>query len=140
MYKLVPILLFVVFGLSNEQPTDERILEYKTDIAVSLDGVLEITERITVSTQGIKIRRGIFRDFPTHYYDKKGNLFRVLFQVDEVLKDSSPTTYSVEKITNGKRIKIGEKDVFLQPDIYTYTIKYLTNNQLQKNYKNTTKN
>ena len=63
MYKLIPILLFVVLGLSNEQPTDERILEYKTDIAVSLDGVLEITERITVSTQGIKIRRGIFR-FP----------------------------------------------------------------------------
>ena len=50
--------------------------------------------------------------------------------MDEVLKDSSPTTYSVEKITNGKRIKIGEKDVLLQPDIYTYTIKYLTNNQI----------
>ena len=130
MYKLIPILLFVVFGLSNEQPTDERILEYKTDIAVSLDGVLEITERITVSTQGIKIRRGIFRYFPTHYKDKNGNQYRVLLQVDEVLKDSSPTTYSVEKVTNGKRIKIGEKDVLLQPDIYTYTIKYLTNNQI----------
>ena len=49
MYKLLPILLFVVFGLSNEQPTDERVLDYKTDITIGSDGVLEVTEQITLS-------------------------------------------------------------------------------------------
>ena len=130
MYKILPILLFVVFGLSNEQPTDERILEYKTDITIDLAGVLEVTEQITVSAQGIKIKRGIFRDIPTQYKDFQDNPIRVLLQVDEVLKDGLPTIYTVEKIKNGKRIKIGEKDVFLQPGIYTYTIKYLTINQI----------
>ena len=52
--------------------------------------------------------------------------------MDEVLKDGLPTIYTVEKISNGKRIKIGGKDVLLRPGIYTYTIKYLANNQFDK--------
>ena len=52
--------------------------------------------------------------------------------MDEVLKDGLPTIYTVEKISNGKRIKIGGKDVLLRPGIYTNTIKYLTNNQFDK--------
>ena len=105
MYKILPILLFA-FGLSNEQPTDERILDLKTDITIGLDGVLEITEEITVSAKGIKIKRGIFRDIRTQYEDINGNQFRVLLQVDEVLIDGSPTIYSTKNTTNGRRIII----------------------------------
>jgi hypothetical protein len=43
----------------------ERILSYRSDIAVRADGVLDVTETIRVNAEGAEIRHGIYRDFPT---------------------------------------------------------------------------
>ena len=53
----------------------EKILEYKSTIEVKIDGILEITEEITVFAEGRQINRGIYRDFPTAYKHKAGNHF-----------------------------------------------------------------
>ena len=42
----------------------EKILEYKSTIDVDINGILDITEEITVFSEGRNIKRGIFRDFP----------------------------------------------------------------------------
>ena len=48
-YVQASVKLLFAFGLSNEQPTDERVLDYKTDITIGSDGVLEVTEQIILS-------------------------------------------------------------------------------------------
>ena len=45
----------------------ERINHYHSDIEVQKDGSLAVTETIQVTAAGRKIKRGIYRDFPTRY-------------------------------------------------------------------------
>ena len=66
---------------------DERILDYRSQIKVSENGYLTVTETIRVQAEGDKIKRGIYRDFPTRYKDKLGNHFEVEFDVISVQRD-----------------------------------------------------
>ena len=50
---------------------EERILEFRSDILVIEDGWIEVTETIRVQAEGQRIRRGIYRDFPTEYRDNR---------------------------------------------------------------------
>ena len=49
----------------------ERILSWRSDIDVRVDGTLDVTETIRVNVEGNQINHGIFRDFPTTY-DRDG--------------------------------------------------------------------
>src|SRR5690606_26003196 len=48
----------------------ERIDRYDIQVEVQADGSLEVTELIRVQAEGRRIRRGIYRDFPTRYRDR----------------------------------------------------------------------
>ena len=52
--------------LSLPVSSDERILAYHSDIDVHADASMTVTETIRVRAEGNNIRRGIYRDFPTH--------------------------------------------------------------------------
>ena len=56
---------------------DERILSFHSDIVVMSDGWIEVTETITVTAEGNRIRRGIYRDLPTRYFDRLKNAYEV---------------------------------------------------------------
>ena len=45
----------------------ERITKFHSDIAIGNDGLMTVTETISVITKGQKIKRGIFRDIPVRY-------------------------------------------------------------------------
>ncbi|MDP7522492.1 MAG: DUF2207 domain-containing protein, partial [Arenicellales bacterium] len=51
----------------------ETILSFHSDIKVEPSSDLIVTETIQVRAEGKKIKRGIYRDFPTRYRDNKGN-------------------------------------------------------------------
>ena len=70
--------LLLLTGLAQ---ADERILSYHSDIQVNPDRSLIVTETIQVRAEGNKIKRGIYRDFPTRYTDHYGNDYHVGFQV-----------------------------------------------------------
>jgi hypothetical protein len=46
---------------------EEQITSFFSDVAVQEDSSLEVTETIDVVSEGNRIRRGIYRDFPTRY-------------------------------------------------------------------------
>ena len=117
-------------SISSGVWAEERILNFHSDITINEDSSLSVTETIRVTSEGQNIRRGIFRDFPTTYTDENGRRVRVGFDVAEVLRDGSPENYTVESISNGKRVRIGRADVFLQNGIHEYTIVYRTTRQL----------
>ena len=97
---------------------------------VNADGSLDVTEKISVNAESREIKRGILRDFPTTYTDRKGLRVVVGFDVVSVRRDGHAEPYAIEGLSNGKRIRIGSADVFLDHGLHTYEISYRTTRQL----------
>ena len=108
----------------------ERILSYRSDIEIHADSTMTVKETIRVQALGNSIKRGIYRDFPTRYYDQRGQRYEVGFKVVEVLRDGAAEPHHFERQFNGERLYIGQEDYFLPWGMYTYTITYQTNRQL----------
>ena len=126
--KRFALLLFLFVPLLSG--ADERILSFHSHIVIGQDGWLDVTETITVRAEGKRIRRGIYRDFPTHYVDARGRDVIVEFEVLTVHRDDSPEPYHIRKQSNGQRLYIGSEHVFLDPGFYEYRIEYRTSRQL----------
>ena len=124
------VLLLTAVTVPAARAELERILEFRSDLRVHEDSTMTVTETITVLAQGREIKRGIIREFPTRYRDRLGNRVEVGFEILEVLRDGRPEPYSTRTLSNGVEIKIGDKDVFLQPGRHSYAITYRTNRQL----------
>ena len=108
----------------------ERIVSFDSDIRVHEDASMTVKETISVVSTGHQIKRGIYRDFPTKYRSKRGVWTVVSFDVEGVTRDGRPESYFTEARSNGVRLYIGSKNVFLQPGRYTYEITYRTTRQL----------
>ena len=123
-------LLLCLFLLAPGVSADERILAFQSDITVHQDATMTVAETITVRAEGLQIKRGIYRDFPTKYRDSRGNPYVVGFQVVGITRDGVAEPYHTEALSNGKRVYIGEKSRLLSPGDYTYRITYTTDHQL----------
>lgn len=121
------VLLLAVAGAAH---ADERILSWRSDVRVRPDSTLEVTETLHVRAEGQQIRRGILRDFPTRYVDRRGRRVVTGFTVLAVRRDGRPEPFATERLRNGIRVRIGDADVFLAPGEYEYTIAYRTDRQL----------
>ncbi len=102
----------------------ERIKAYHADITVLADGSMEVTENITVRAEGNRIRRGIYRDFPTRYKDHLGNRYVVDFEVLDVKRDGEWEAWFTEQQSNGVRVNTGGDDFLPVPADYTFSISY----------------
>lgn len=109
---------------------EERIENFVGDVTVNADASLDVRETITVNAEGSEIRHGILRDFPTTYTGRHGVRVRVGFDVLEVRRDGRPEPYALEWLSNGRRIRIGDKDVYVDPGQHTYEILYRTTRQI----------
>lgn len=127
MKRLLFVLLLL---LSAPLGAQERILSYDSAVDIRADGSLDVTERIVVRAEGNQIRRGIYRDYPTRYKDRRGNRVVVGFEVVEVLRDGKPEPWFTEKKSNGVRINTGNDDFLPVPAEYAYTLRYRTTRQL----------
>lgn len=121
------LILLLVSGLTC---AGERIHSFHSDIHVRADGGMQVIETIRVAAEGVNIKRGIFRDFPTDYRDRLGHRYRVDFRVISVERDGVNEPWFTEQRGNGVRVYIGRKDVRLPHGDYTYTLTYQTNRQL----------
>ena len=131
---------------STVKDFSDRILKYYSHITVEEDGKLLVRESITVfngsGTSSIgydprsstysndDIQRGIVRDFPALYKDTSGFWTERGFSVKAVYKNGVREPFTKEKLNNGYRLLIGDKDVILPDGVYTYLIEYTTDRQL----------
>ena len=131
-FRLGPTLLALALTTLAATVTraDERILAWQSDIRVQPDSTLEVVETLRVHAEGDRIRRGIFRDFPTRYTDRRGARVVVGFDVQRVTRDGRAEPFRTEKRANGVRVWIGDEDVLLDPGEHSYTITYRTDRQL----------
>ncbi len=129
--------ILIVFGVlafflpfSAVGQEKERILSFDSHIRIQTDGSMTVTETIHVFAAGHQIKRGIYRDFPTRYTDRFGNVVRVGFQVQSVLRDGRPEAFHLKKVANGIRVYMGEKNRRVGTGEQRYTITYCTDRQL----------
>jgi hypothetical protein len=110
--------------LSFSVLADERILDFHSDILIMQDGWIEVTETIRVRAEGNRIRRGIYRDFPTEYQDKLGNDYVVGFEPLAVLRNSGREDFHTQNIRGGQRVYFGSSTRFLNSGEHTYEFRY----------------
>jgi uncharacterized membrane protein YgcG len=115
---------------NHQRNAPEKILRFHSLVQVHPDASLTVTETIKVESAGRVIKRGLVRDFPTTYRNKAGRTVKVGFEVLEVRRDGKKEPYHLSYVSNGVKIYIGEKKVFLPPGVYEYTIKYRTDRQI----------
>ncbi len=126
---IISITLSSAWAVSSAQ-ANEVITLFNSDIHIHTDATIHVVETITVNVEGNAIQRGIYRDFPTRYTDSSGRNIVVPFHVASVTLDGNPEAYTVQDISNGKRIRIGQKNVMLSHKLHTYTIEYTTGRQI----------
>ena len=127
-FAIVALLLFAGFPARAA----EEILNYAARIEIGADGVLDVTETLIVRAEGDNIRRGIYRDFPTRFLDKDGNIKHVSFDVISVTRDGEAEANHSESNGNFTRLYLGSAETFLSPGEYTYELRYRTDRQLRQ--------
>lgn len=116
--------------LASGVQAQERILSFDSVIRIAVDGSMIVEDSLRVRAEGVDIRRGIFREFPTRYEDRFGNRVVVDFEVLGVERDGRPEPWFTERRLNGVRVYIGDENTQLEPAVYNYTLRYRTNRQL----------
>ncbi|SON54725.1 hypothetical protein HDIA_1184 [Hartmannibacter diazotrophicus] len=130
--KAILAALALVLALASPVLAEERIRSYDSRIDVRTDGLLDVTETITVDAEGANIKRGIYRDFPLIYVDENGKRHEVGFDILSVKRGGRDEPYFTNRNSDGIRIYIGDKDVLLSPGTYTYEIRYETSRQFRR--------
>ena len=129
--RFVPAAALVLVGVCYVAAfADERILRFHSDVMVHADSSLTATETIAVRCEGKQIKRGIYRDFPTRYRDKRGLKHVVGVEVAGVERDGKREPWHTKPLRNGVRVYFGHKDRLLKHGEHTYAFTYNTTYQL----------
>ena len=128
MFKKLFVVVFILFPIFIFGA--EEILDYQSDITIGRDNTLLVIESITVRAEGKKIKRGIYREFPTDYKDSMGRRVKIRFEVLSVERNGHPIHYWIKRMDNGYRVYMGSKNRYLKPGIYTYRLTYRTDRQI----------
>ena len=97
-------------------------MSYRSDITVQPDASLLVTENITVTVEGVNIRRGIFRDLPK----KKGERYHI----ESVFRNGSPEPFFIESGSGNLRVNTGNND-FIPHETTTFTLVYRVQNAVR---------
>lgn len=128
---LLAMLQVAVFGVWGEAQAAEYIAAFRSEIQLSREGEVTVTEIITVNAEGRDIRRGIFRDFPLYMVDANGKRQKVGFEVLTVTRDGRPENWRTEGISGGVRIYLGSAETQLDRGLHTYELSYRTDRQVR---------
>lgn len=119
---LVPVTLSAQDALPVEKQY-EHILHYHSDIYIRKNCHVKVVETIQVYAAGIQILRGIYRELPTSYAYKGGNV-NVGFKLLGVKRDGKKEQYHTEDMDNGIRIYAGDPDYYVPVGVHTYEFSY----------------
>jgi uncharacterized membrane protein YgcG len=122
--------LLVAIGSATPANAEERITRFLSEVQVEPDSTLNVTETIDVIAEGVSIRRGIYRDFPTRYLGRTGGQVRVGFTLQTVTRDGAAEKSAIEPISKGVRVRIGDAEKLLDEGEHRYVIRYRTTRQI----------
>lgn len=109
---------------------EEVITKFISDIQIANNGIITVAETIEVAAENVNIKRGIYRDFPTQYFDSWMTKKSVGFKVFSVTRNGQPEPFHTQEMINGIRVYIGSSSVTLPKGLHQYQIIYQTNKQI----------
>ncbi len=109
----------------------ERVLGFHTDLTVREDGTLLVAERVRLRSAGQKVKRGIFRLFPSSLPDAQGRARPFEFALTGVTRDGEPAAHSFQDAREGRTLIVADPQAPLPPGEHTYTISFTTNRQVE---------
>ncbi len=124
------LLASLLLALPLAAVSDERILEFHSDVRVFADGMIEVTETIKVRAEGRQIRRGIYRDFPVDYEDRLGNEYRMRLEPLAVLRNGNRESFHTVRSGRDVRTYFGSSDRFIDHGVHTYMFRYRVNRMI----------
>ncbi len=101
----LPILLLPAASLA----AGERITSFDSQVHVSKQNVLDITETISYDFGDIS-HHGIYRDIPIDYQDSEGKKYFINFKFISVSQDDSAAQVDKSVSSGVERLKIGDPD------------------------------
>lgn len=107
----------------------EQILSFLSDIHLSKEGEISVTETIKVYANGRSIKRGIFRSLPLKR-NLNNRTQRVKYKNISIERDGKKEKFKKETMDNVLVLYIGDPDYFLPEGVYEYKIHYTTKNQI----------
>lgn len=116
--------------LASISDAEEVITHFDSNIEIASNGIITVTETIDVVAENININRGIYRDFPTQYFDAWMTRKSVGFKVLSVTRNGQDEPFHTREMTNGIRVYIGSSSKFLTKGPHQYQIVYQTNKQI----------
>lgn len=136
VFSMLCVLLLGVLGktapVQAQTPSaqTERLTGFHSDIRIQRDGSMIVTETITAIAQGLRIRRGIYRDIPLRYKTDSGKQLIVGFKVLGVTRNGKKEAWHTAGRGNGIRVYIGDADINIPKGRHTYKLTYRTDRQL----------
>lgn len=100
----------------------ERVASFDSNIHVSKQNVLDITETI-VYDFGDAAQHGIYRDVPIDYRDSEGKYYYINFKLLGITQDGSSAKVDKSESSGNQRLKIGDPDRTITGQ-HTYVIHY----------------
>ncbi|PPK85786.1 putative membrane protein DUF2207 [Neolewinella xylanilytica] len=101
-------------------PAQERFTDWTAQITPRADRSVDVTETLTVVSEGDVVKRGITRTLP----ETDRHPLRIL----SVQRDGREADYHTENKRGATTIYAGKADAFLSPGTYTYEIRYTIGN------------
>ncbi|WP_304343248.1 DUF2207 domain-containing protein [Chryseobacterium koreense] len=137
MKKVLSICCLLFYLISSAQTVDsfnsffnrERIILFHSDITVHKDASLTVTEKIKVETNGNQIQHGIFRQLPITR-NINGSSQSIKYSILSVKKNGETEPFTTQNKYESFNIKIGDRNIDLEPGIYTYELTYETKKQI----------
>ena len=121
---------FLAFTFAAGAWAEEKIVDYNVLIDVQQDADFIVTEKISVISEGRKIRRGIFRDLPRFKMDEDAKI-PYQYKILSVTRNGEREPFSQQSGGNAKQIRIGDADYFLQNGRHDYVITYEVKNEIR---------
>ena len=119
----------VLFFTSLLFAQQERITNFDVLLEVNTDRSIIVTEKITVYANGDAIKRGLTRRLPQNR-DMKGKSMKMKYEILKVEKNGKKENFFEESASGYRILYIGNKNIYLDPGEYTYTIQYKVPNQV----------
>jgi hypothetical protein len=119
MKKIKLLFLFLIFVLcsaaADKVCAQEKIFSFDVEMQVQKDGSAIVSERISLNAQGVKIRRGIYRDIPKNA--------EVPIEIISLTMDGFTYPYFTENKGKTLRVNFGD-DNFISKGRHTYEFTY----------------
>lgn len=109
---------------------DERITDFRSDVVVDETGGIEVSEKISVVSEGLQIVHGIYQNLPIFRADDCDDAAPIPVRVSKVTRDGVNEPYVVESSDTAVRVRIGAANIELPVGIHIYTISYQVGSQV----------